>query len=583
LGSDPIDPIDGDSDDAQLRRLLGLDDAFTEGQYEAEKWLEERLEQERRDEEFARRLQSQWEDPLSGPSNGSSPAPARPNWSTGPANAGMGYPSETSSRPPPYGSYVPSAAGSSMGALPFHHQQHSSHTATPFYPDSINLMPRTPMRNNPDVIMSDSSDSDVAEVSPEDFHRRQHYALPHATQWPSTKIPPPVPTSYQATRELMNNVLHNTVNQARRMGLPYFNSPLFANTGYLFHPPSPCILANPPSDTDGTDSRQAQLELKEMLENLRPDSELSKDKWEGTPEALQFPLLDHQKLGLAWMKSMEEGTNKGGILADDMGLGKTMQAIALMVTRPPPDSTRKTTLIVAPVALMQQWSREIDRMLRPESKLKTYVLHGDKRRTTFDRLRKYDVVLTTFGTLASELKRKDEWENKRRFAGQNSANIIAEASSLPLLGPESTWYRVIIDEAQCIKNRTTKGALACCSLNSTYRWCMSGTPMMNNVGELHSLLKFLRIRPYNSLELFSRVSVSRLLYYEVIYTNSKFQLAGFHETSEINEPHCTKESSSTAAGCPKGGTFAPDEILQDRRQAYSQSPSSRQRKSPRYF
>jgi SNF2 family DNA or RNA helicase len=246
-----------------------------------------------------------------------------------------------------------------------------------------------------------------------------------------------------------------------------------------------------------------------MLENLRPDAELSKDKWEGTPEALQFPLLDHQKLGVAWMKSMEEGTNKGGILADDMGLGKTMQAIALMVSRPPPDSTRKTTLIIAPVALMQQWSREIDRMLRPGFKLNSFILHGDKRKTTFDKLRKYDVVLTTFGTVASELKRKEEWDNRRRFAGQNSANVIAEAQALPLLGPESTWYRVIIDEAQCIKNRNAKTSLACCSLNSTYRWCMSGTPMMNNVGELHSLLRFLRIRPYNSLELFNKVRVSR--------------------------------------------------------------------------
>lgn len=277
------------------------------------------------------------------------------------------------------------------------------------------------------------------------------------------------------------------------------------------------ILANSTSDIDGSDSRQAEVELKEMLESLRPDAALLKDKWEGTPQSLQFPLLDHQKLGLAWMKSMEEGTNKGGILADDMGLGKTMQAISLMVSRPSSDSTRKTTLIVAPVALMQQWSREIDRMIRPESKLKAFILHGDRRKTTFNRLRTYDVVLTTFGILASELKRKEEWENRRRFAGQNSANIIAEASSLPLLGPESTWYRVIIDEAQCIKNRNTRSSLACCSLNSTYRWCMSGTPMMNNVGELHSLLKFLRIRPYNSLDLFTKVSVSRFSFYAVIY------------------------------------------------------------------
>lgn len=50
---------------------------------------------------------------------------------------------------------------------------------------------------------------------------------------------------------------------------------------------------------------------------------------------------EHQKLALTWLKSMEEGTNKGGILADDMGLGKTISALALILTRPSEDLARK--------------------------------------------------------------------------------------------------------------------------------------------------------------------------------------------------------------------------------------------------
>jgi SNF2 family DNA or RNA helicase len=50
---------------------------------------------------------------------------------------------------------------------------------------------------------------------------------------------------------------------------------------------------------------------------------------------------EHQKLALTWLRSMEEGTNKGGILADDMGLGKTISALALILTRPPKDRARK--------------------------------------------------------------------------------------------------------------------------------------------------------------------------------------------------------------------------------------------------
>jgi SNF2 family DNA or RNA helicase len=53
------------------------------------------------------------------------------------------------------------------------------------------------------------------------------------------------------------------------------------------------------------------------------------------------PQYEHQKLALTWLKSMEEGTNKGGILADDMGLGKTISALALILTRPPQDRARK--------------------------------------------------------------------------------------------------------------------------------------------------------------------------------------------------------------------------------------------------
>ena len=202
---------------------------------------------------------------------------------------------------------------------------------------------------------------------------------------------------------------------------------------------------------------------------------------------------------------MEECDKKGGILADDMGLGKTIQALALIVARPSTDPDRKTTLIVAPVSLMHQWKREIQRMLRPgRHQLSVYVLHGEKRRVRFAALKSYDVVLTTYGTLSSELNRSDRLDKMEKDGyGDQSATRL---STLPVLGPRSRWHRVILDEAQCIKNRRTKAANACCNIDGTYRWCMSGTPMMNNVGELHSLIKFLRIRPYNALEKFNAVS-----------------------------------------------------------------------------
>lgn len=252
------------------------------------------------------------------------------------------------------------------------------------------------------------------------------------------------------------------------------------------------------------DPTKTSAEIKSLLENIRPDEELPPENREGTPDAMTYPLLEHQKLGLAWMKAMEEGSAKGGILADDMGLGKTIQALALMVSRRSSDPRRKTTLIVAPVALMKQWEREIQQKLKPgrENRLTSYILHGTNRQAPWEHLRTFDVVLTTFGTLANEIKRKEGIDMQKRV--NPNWRPISKTDQLPLLGDECKWYRVIIDEAQCIKNQRTKAAQGAAQLQSLTRFCMTGTPMMNNVTELYSLIHFLRIKPYNILENFSR-------------------------------------------------------------------------------
>lgn len=251
------------------------------------------------------------------------------------------------------------------------------------------------------------------------------------------------------------------------------------------------------------DPTRTSAEIKSLLENIRPDEDLPAENREGTPNEMTYPLMEHQKLGLAWMKNMEEGSNKGGILADDMGLGKTIQALALMVSRRSTDPKRKTTLIVAPVALMKQWEREISQKLKNgrENRLTCFILHGVNRHTTWEQLKNYDVVLTTFGTLANEVKRKDKIDADKRI--NPNWRPTGKADHLPLLGEDCKWYRVIIDEAQCIKNKHTKAAIGAAQLQALTRFCMSGTPMMNNVGELYSLIHFLRIKPYNQWDKFN--------------------------------------------------------------------------------
>lgn len=245
-------------------------------------------------------------------------------------------------------------------------------------------------------------------------------------------------------------------------------------------------------------------EIKSLLENIRPDEDLPPENREGTPAAMTYPLMEHQKLGLAWMKRMEEGSNKGGILADDMGLGKTIQALALMVSRKSDNPACKTNLVVAPVALMKQWEREIQKKLKPgpQHRLSTFILHGSNRHATWEKLRTFDVVLTTFGTLATEVKRREGIEMAKRT--NPNWRPTAKMHNLPLMGDDCMWYRVFVDEAQCIKNKGTKAAVGACLLKAKSRFCMTGTPMMNSVSELYSLIRFLRIGPYNEVENFRR-------------------------------------------------------------------------------
>ncbi|KAI0018828.1 SNF2 family N-terminal domain-containing protein [Xylariomycetidae sp. FL0641] len=214
------------------------------------------------------------------------------------------------------------------------------------------------------------------------------------------------------------------------------------------------------------------------------------------PTFLTVTLYKHQEMALSWMRNMEaDERKKGGILGDDMGLGKTVSTLALIVSNPAPHGQAKTTLIIGPLSLLKQWEREIAQKLKVEHRLSTYTYHGNHR-NAYDILRRYDVVFTSYGTVASEYRKREKYITEMAKNGSPADDELMSTRICPLLSPKSFFHRIILDEAQNIKNAKSLQSRAARSLQSTYRWCLTGTPMMNRVTELAPILDFLRIRPY---------------------------------------------------------------------------------------
>ncbi|KAL4819445.1 SNF2 family N-terminal domain-containing protein [Aspergillus spinulosporus] len=225
------------------------------------------------------------------------------------------------------------------------------------------------------------------------------------------------------------------------------------------------------------------------------------------PSPLSTTLLPYQRQGLAWMISKENprlptGANdvvqlwkkegnkftniatnfsttappllaSGGILADDMGLGKTIQIISLILSdsQPKTKESSKATLIISPVGVMSNWRNQIQEHTKPEQAPRVLIYHGPGKKEDAN-LDHYDVVVTSYGTLATEYK--------------------PESKVTPQKGLFSVkWRRVVLDEGHTIRNPRSKGFSAACALRADSRWTLTGTPIVNNLKDLYSQIRFL--------------------------------------------------------------------------------------------
>jgi superfamily II DNA or RNA helicase len=179
------------------------------------------------------------------------------------------------------------------------------------------------------------------------------------------------------------------------------------------------------------------------------------------PVGFRGELRPYQLRGHAWMADLTRW-GFGVCLADDMGLGKTIQAIALLL-QDRRNGGGSPSLVVCPTSLVGNWAREVVRFA-PE--LRVHVHHGNRRAEGDAFVREslaVDLVISTYGLVRRDLK------DLRRVR----------------------WRHIIIDEAQNIKNPSTKQSQAVRRLRGDYRSALTGTPIENRLTELWSIMAFL--------------------------------------------------------------------------------------------
>lgn len=173
------------------------------------------------------------------------------------------------------------------------------------------------------------------------------------------------------------------------------------------------------------------------------------------PAGLQAELRAYQRQGFAWLARLAR-LGLGACLADDMGLGKTVQALALLLER----AENGPVLVVAPASVCGHWAAEA-RKFAPT--LKPVVFAKGEREAIVANLRPMDLLICSYGIL------------------QNEAKLLSTVQ----------WCAVILDEAQAIKNVTSKRTKAAMRLRGEFKMVTTGTPIENHLGELWSIFQFI--------------------------------------------------------------------------------------------
>lgn len=217
---------------------------------------------------------------------------------------------------------------------------------------------------------------------------------------------------------------------------------------------------------ENRNEEEMSFALDEKFERLREFKSIPEIE---APAQLQDILRPYQKAGYQWLSYLND-VGWGGILADDMGLGKTVQALTMLDHYKIQNGGLKA-IVVCPTTLIYNWQNEVKKFT---PSLTFHIHHGNVRTRDIEELQKNNIIITTYGTLRSDIQ----------------------------LLLKINFDYVVLDESQAIKNPSSKVTKAASLLNARNRVCMSGTPLQNNTFDIFAQMNFLNPGLLGTMEFF---------------------------------------------------------------------------------
>jgi non-specific serine/threonine protein kinase len=229
-------------------------------------------------------------------------------------------------------------------------------------------------------------------------------------------------------------------------------------------------------ETDEAGVELGEVRLDSTLDDLVAGADERRFRALPTPAGMRHGLFPFQEHGHGWLRLLGD-MRVGGILADDMGLGKTVQAIATIVSeREEAGAEVGPTLVVSPMSVAQQWTREIDRFAPA---LRVHLHHGPARLTGeafAEAAAASDVVVTSYDVATRDVE------------------LLSDVG----------WDRLLLDEAQDAKNPRTKRHRALRRIPRRRTLALTGTPIENRLGELWAIMDLVNPGLLGSREAFER-------------------------------------------------------------------------------